>query len=218
MPRPDRRPGLRLRRTWLPLLLCAGLVHAAPPVLEAFGDSLAKLPPARRAQLQAQAERWNAWSPAERDAFRQRAAAWAALTPEARASRRDQYAAWQRLTVAEQAQVHAVGTRWQQLAPEQQQAWRARFDALDRSEQRGWLLGPDLGADYARLQPLLAQVPAPERAPLLRTLRELTPVQRADLAVLVQRTPPQDRPQLRRELVSTAAGQRQAWLWQRLER
>lgn len=218
MPRSDRRRARCSWRVLLPWLLCAGLVHAAPPVLEAFGDSLAKLPPARRAHLQAQAERWDAWSPVERDAFRQRAAAWAALPHEARARRRDQYAAWQRLTPAEQAQLLAVAARWQQLAPEQQQAWRVRFDALDRSEQRGWLLGPDLGADYARLQPLLAQVPAAEQAPLLRALRELTAVQRADLAVLVQRTPPQERPQLRRELLATPVDQRQPWLWQRLDR
>lgn len=202
----------------LPVLLAMGLVHAAPPILSAFGDSVARLPAAQRARLQAQAARWDGWNEAERAAFRQRAAVWAALSPEARASRRERYAAWHRLPPDEQAQLRALAARWRQLDPAQQQAWRARFETQDGSAQRGWLLGPALGADYPRLQPLLAQVPAAERAPLLRALRELTPPQRADLAVLVQRTPPQERSLLRRELVSTAADQRQTWLWQRLDR
>ncbi|TWI06728.1 DUF3106 domain-containing protein [Aerolutibacter ruishenii] len=222
MRRPERPGHPGRRHAWLPLVLAAGLglglAHAASPVLEAFGDSLAKLPAPQRAQLQARAAQWEAWTDAEREAFRQRAAAWAALSPQARAWRREQHAAWQGLTSAEQAQLRVMAARWQQLDPARQQAWRSRFDALDRSEQRGWLLGPTLGADYPRLQPLLAQVPASDRAPLLRVLREMTPPQRSDLAVLVQRTPPQDRPQLRRELLSTAAAQRQAWLWQRLDR
>lgn len=214
---PDRRPS-RTPRLLLPLLLVVGLGHAATPILSAFGESVAKLPAAQRAQLQARAARWEGWGETQRSAVRQRAVAWAALSPDARASRRERYTAWRRLPPSEQAQLRAVALRWQQLDPAQQQAWRARFDALDRSAQRGWLLGPELGADYARLQPLLAQVPAAQQESLLRVLRELTPPQRADLAVLVHRTPPQERPLLRRELVSTAAGQRQAWLWQRLDR
>lgn len=222
MPCRERRAA-RASRAPLLVLALMGMViwplgHAAPPVLAAFGESLAKLPGAQRARLQAQAARWEAWTEAEREAFRRRAMAWAALSPEERAARREQHLAWQQLTAAEQAQLRAVAVRWQQLDPAQQQAWRARFSAMDRSEQRGWLLGPALGADYPRLQPLLAQVPMAERAPLLRVLRGMTPPQRADLAVLVQRTPPQERPLLRHELLSTAADQRQAWLWQRLER
>lgn len=206
----------------LPVLLLGVLgcatAFAAPPVLKAFGDHLAVLPQGQRVELQARAARWDGWSESERNAFRQRAAAWDALPPAERARRREQYAAWRRLDPAERSRLQAIAGRWQQLAPDQQQAWRARFDAQDQSAQRGWLLGPVLGADYPRLQPLLAQVAPAEQAPLLVVLRELTPVQRADLAVLVQRTPPQDRPALRRELVSTAAGQREAWLWQRLDR
>lgn len=216
--RSPERGSSRPARLLLPALWVVGLVHAATPILSDFGDSVAKLPAAQRARLQAQAARWDAWSEAQRAALRHRAAAWAALSPEARASRRERYAAWHRLPPIEQAQVRAVAARWRQMDPAQQQAWRARFEAQDGSTQRGWLLGPALGADYPRLQPLLAQVPAAEQAPLLRALRELTPAQRTDLAVLVQRTPPHERSMLRRELVSTAADQRQAWLWQRLDR
>lgn len=207
------------RRRWLllPLLLGLGVSQAAS-LLDAFGDSLARLSPAQRQQLQARAARWEAWSDRERDAFRGRAAAWAALTPAERAEQRERYAAWTRLPPDEQAQLKAVAARWQRLDRPQQLVWRERFGALDGSEQRGWLLGPTLGVDYPRLQPLLAQVPPLERASLLRVLRELTPLQRADLAVLVQRTPPQARARLRHELVSTAAEQRAAWLAQRLDR
>lgn len=215
MRRRDHRAGLC---ALLPALLCLGWAHAAPPALAAFGDSVAKLPPAQRAQLQAHAARWEAWSPAEREAFRQRAIAWAALSPTERARRREAHAAWQRLSADEQAQLRAVAARWQLLPPAQQQAWRSRFEALDGSEQRGWLLGPTLGADYPRLQPLLAQVPPGEQARLLQVLRALSAGQRSQLAVLVQRTPPQERALLRRELLSTSADQRQAWLWQRLDR
>ena len=49
-------------------------------------------------------------------------------------------------------------------------------------------------------------------------LRAMTPPQRHDLSVLVQRTPPQERALLRNELVSTAAASRNDWLWDRLHR
>ena len=97
-------------------------------------------------------------------------------------------------------------------------ALRAQFDALDASARHGWRLGPSLGLDYPRLQPLLAQVPADEHEALLRTLRAMDPAQRDKLAVLVQRTPPQARAALRRELVSTSDANRAAWLLLRLER
>jgi hypothetical protein len=80
------------------------------------------------------------------------------------------------------------------------------------------MLGPVLGADYARLQPLLAHVPLAQQPGLLHTLRSMTPMQRSDLAVLVQRTPPAERDALRRALVSTSDANREAWLRLSLER
>lgn len=213
MPRRDRRRGPVL----LALVLALGASDAAP-LLEAFGDSLARLPPEHRAQLQTRVARWEAMGEDERRALHARAAAWAALSPAERAERRERYAAWRRLPPVEQAQLQAVAVRWQRLDPAQQRAWRDRFAALDESERRGWLLGPVLGADYPRLQPLLAQVPPREQAPLLHVLQAMTALQRADLAVLVQRTPPQARAGLRRELLSTPADRRAAWLAQRLDR
>ena len=82
--------------------------------------------------------------------------------------------------------------------------------------QRGWLLGPVLGADYPKLQPLIAQLPESQHAPLLRVLRALAPTERNDLAMLAQRTPPQERADLLRALISTAGASRAAWLQARV--
>src|SRR3546814_5351733 len=74
---------------------------------------------------------------------------------------------------------------------------RAKYEALDGSERRGWMLGPVLGADYPKLHSLVSQVPAGQRESLLAALRALSPEARDDLAVLAQRTPPQARDALR---------------------
>ena len=97
-------------------------------------------------------------------------------------------------------------------------ALRERFAELTATEQRGWLLGPRLGADYAALSPLLMQVPPEQRAPLLAVLRVMSPAERADLAVLAYRTPAQERDALRRALLETTDANRAAWLRLRLER
>jgi hypothetical protein len=67
------------------------------------------------------------------------------------------------------------------------------------------------------LQPLLAQVPASEHEPLLRTLRAMTSQQRRELGVLAQRTPPARREALRRDLMATSADARGDWLWRQLQ-
>jgi hypothetical protein len=100
----------------------------------------------------------------------------------------------------------------------QQQALRAQFAQEDASQRRGWFLGPALGASFAALQPLLMQVPADERAPLLATLRAMDTGQRDALGVLAQRTAPAQRDALRRELISTSAANRDRWLDTRLAR
>ena len=219
MNRTDRRSRYRLSAlASLALALMAALVQAAPAVLQDFQAVLPRLQPDQRAELQEHAARWSSWSADERRAFTTRASAWDALSPGERGRRRERFQAWQALSSAEQARVRAAARQFATLAPDRRQALRAQFDALDRSERRGWLLGPSLGADYPALQPLLAQVPAAEHADLLRVLRTMDSRQRRDLAVLVQRTPPQERPRLRRELVSTAAADREEWLWERLHR
>ncbi|KRA81922.1 hypothetical protein ASD78_01215 [Lysobacter sp. Root667] len=219
MPRAERaRRRLRLGIAAAAGLLLAGALGAAaaqtlPPEYAAIAE---RLPAQARARLQANAAQWAGWSAEQRAAFNARAVAWHALPAAERAARRERYAAWLALPADERASAQAAAARYAALPPEQQQALRARFDALDRSLRRGWLLGPTLGLDYAALQPLLAQLPPEQHAPMLRVLRELSAQQRKDLAVLVQRTPPQGREALRRELLATRWDEREGWFWHKL--
>jgi hypothetical protein len=183
-----------------------------------FAEVLPRLPPPVRERLQQRAAAWADWSPAQRQAFAERAAAWDALPREQRIARRVRYARWQALDAQQQRRLRSTAARFAALPEARQRALREEFAALDGSLRHGWLLGPELGADYAGLQPLLAQVPAAEHGRLLAVLQAMTARQRDDLIVLVQRTPPQERAELRRELVSTAAANRDEWLWSRLER
>lgn len=204
------------RAALLAWALAAGLpARALPPELE---RSLANLPAPVQARIRANGERWDGWSPAQRHGFAQRAAQWGQLGAGERGARRERYLAWQALSADERAQAQAAAARYAALPPQQQQALRAQFDALDRSERRGWLLGPALGADYPALQPLLAQLPQAQHAAMLAALRGLSAAQRKDLAVLVQRTPPQERERLRSGLLATPAAQRGSWLLEALAR
>lgn len=210
--RPDRR---QLRRMlFVTLSLVAAVAASTPPQLR---ELIERLPPTAQASLHRNAGQWTAWSPAQRDDFRRRAAQWDALPRAERDDRRERYLAWQALPAGERGQVQAAAVQYAAMTPDLQHAWRAQFDALDRSERRGWLLGPALGADYATLQPLLAQVPEAEHGPLLRMLRAMTPQQRRDLGVLAQRTPPAQREALRRDLLATNASDRGDWLWRQLQ-
>jgi len=209
------------RRQWLgavPVLLLAGAALAVPAGLEEMAQAWEKLDPARRQQLQQRAATWERWDGAAQQAFLARMTEWDALDWKEQAARRVRYHAWQDLPNYDRARVRAAASGYAQLPDEEREALRERYAALDESERRGWLLGPELGADYPALQPLLAQVPAGEHEALLAALRGLDSMQRRDLAVLVQRTAPQDRDQLRRELVSTAAENRGQWLRTRLGR
>lgn len=211
--RPD---SSRLLRGVLLAALCAAAATAASAPAQ-LRELIEHLPPTAQAPLRRQLAQWQAWSPAQREAFRQRAAQWEALPRAQRDERRERYHAWQALPSDERAQLRAAAAEYAAMTPDLQHAWRAQFDALDRSDRRGWLLGPALGADYAVLQPLLAQVPASEHEPLLRTLRAMTSQQRRELGVLAQRTPPARREALRRDLMATSADARGDWLWRQLQ-
>ncbi|QWP77192.1 DUF3106 domain-containing protein [Lysobacter sp. K5869] len=189
--------------------------RALPPELERGLDTL---PAPVQARIRANGQRWDGWSEAERHDFAQRAAQWNQLSAAERGARRERYLAWQALSSEERAQTQAAAARYAALPAEQQHALRAQFDALDRSERRGWLLGPGLGADYPALQPLLAQLPQAQHPAMLAALRGLSAEQRKQLAVLVQRTPPQERERLRADLLATPAAQRGTWLHDALAR
>ena len=125
---------------------------------------------------------------------------------------------WAHLGPFEQASVRAAAAALAAEPAPVQADLRARFAALDAMERRGWRLGPTLGADYARLQPLVGFIEPEQRAPLLDALRALEPEQRAQLGELAQRTPPAERAALRRELLLQPPAQRGAWLSERARR
>lgn len=196
--------------------LLAGTAWAQdlPPTLRA---SVHALPPAQRAQLLERQALLDHLSPSARARLQQRLAAWDARPAAEQRALREAWAAWRALPLIEQAQLRNAAATFATLPVDQQRALRARYDALDASERQGWRLGPVLGADYPQLHALLAQVPEAQREPLLAALRTMTPGERADLAVLAQRTPPQTRDELRRQLLSTDPAQRAAWLRRRVD-
>jgi hypothetical protein len=206
----------RIHACALPLLLraIAAKVMALPPALERL---LPTLPLAQREEILARDASWRALTPTRQQALQQRMARWHALPAAVQAERREQWQAWRALPREQQARLRSAATAFAALSESERRSLHERFAALDRSEQRGWMLGPTLGADYMHLQPLLAQVPAAQREPLLALLRTMMPAERSDLAVLAQRVAPQQRDALRRDLLATNPGNRTAWLQLRLE-
>lgn len=160
--------------------------------------------------------RLQAMTPEQRVQFGRRLAAWSALPLGEREERRARYQAWLQLEAGERDSLRALAAQVDAFPPERKQALRAQFDALDDVQRHGWRLGPVLGRDYPTLHPLLAYVSASQRLPLLTRLRSMDAQQRADLAVLAQRTPPQDRQALRSELLSVRPAQLAAWLREKL--
>jgi len=212
-----RRDLARLRvAALLPALWLGGVVAQALP--EALQDRIGDLPAEQRERLQRRAATLAAMSPTQRQQFERRIADWQTLTPDERRELRERWQAWEALPDGERTHLQAVALAFAALPVQEQLDLRARFAQLDDSARRGWLLGPVLGADWETLQPLLMQVPGVQREPLLEALRALGPQQRADLGVLAQRTPPQDRDRLRRELLDTPPARRGAWLLEQLER
>ena len=118
----------------------------------------------------------------------------------------------------DRALLRGIRGDFEALSDASQRELRARWAEVTLTEQRGWLLGPRLGANYAELSPLLLQVPQEQRQPLLDLLRVMSQEERADLAVLAYRTPPQERDALRRALLETTDANRAAWLRLRMER
>jgi len=209
----ERVPGHSSpRRT---ALLVLALSCMTPQLLVASGPEV--LVEAQALQQQ-RAGRLQAMSSEQRVRFGQRLAEWKARPLAEREDRRARYQAWLQLDEAERLRLRAIAAEIATFPPQRQQALRAQFDALDVSWRRGWRLGPALGADYEKLQPLLAYVPPAQRRPLLASLRTMTAAQRAELAVLAQRTPPQDREALRAELLAQPGAQLENWLQRKLAR
>lgn len=157
-------------------------------------------------------------APAARLQFEQRIGAWHALPLAEREDRRERYQAWRQLPEAERLRLQVTAEQFAAFPPDRQQALRSQFQMLEKTQRRGWRLGPVLGADYEQLHPLLAYVEPGQRLPMLAALRSMSIAQRADLAVLVQRTAPQDRKALRTALLRQSSAGRSAWLQDQLAR
>lgn len=138
--------------------------------------------------------------------------AWQQLDAAGRAEVRARYEAWGALSEADRARIREAQARFASLPPDQQQALRTQFQAMDALHRGAWLLGPRLGRYYVSLQPLFGFVPPAQRAPALAMLRSLDEPQLQQLAVIAQRTPPQDRAALRNELLALTPAARAQWL------
>ena len=198
------------------LSACALVAMAAlPPGLSARIEAL---PAPLRAQVEQRAERVAAMAPSAREQLRARQAHWDALPAAERARLREHWQAWTVLAPTQQQRLRRASVAFASLPPGQQRALRDSFGQLSLDARRGWLLGPEVGAAWMQLQPLLMQVPAEQREPLLAVLQSMSAGQLQDLAVLAHRTPPQERSDLREGLLATSPAYRAAWLQLRLER
>lgn len=205
----------RVELAALLLLTAASVAMALPAQLQ---GRLSQLPATLQRQLQARDALWTALPPGARESMRRRIAAWDTMPEAERRLQRERWEAWQALPPDQKLAVQAAALAFAALPADQQQALRSQYAQRDATDHHGWLLGPALGADFDGLQPLLLQVPPAQRQPLLDALHAMTPPERADLAVLAQRTPPQQRDALRRGLLSTSDANRAAWLQAQLER
>lgn len=143
---------------------------------------------------------------------------WDALPARVRGMRRGQWQAWRTLHADERIRLRNLDQRWRKLAPQEQQALRERFLAQSSDARNGWWLGPALGRDWPRINALFAFVSADERDALLKMLRQTDSDGWDVLARLAQATPPEERAQLRSELLAQAPSQRGAWLRDQLAR
>lgn len=131
---------------------------------------------------------------------------------------RERQSAWLQLDEAQRQRIRDAAATFAALPVDEQSRFRAEFAQLDRAEQRGWLLGPQIGALWPQLSPLLSYVPEDERAPVLRVLHEMNPDELATLGRIAWRTPPEQRDALRKELMNVPAANRAQWLLQASER
>ncbi|AKK65468.1 DUF3106 domain-containing protein [Xanthomonas oryzae pv. oryzicola] len=194
---------------WCGLLLCAiaGIAGAQTmpmPLEEASAAPSASTPAA-------------AVSSTTPSAAQQRAR-WEAMTPAQQAELRARYAAWKGLSATDRVVLRQARERLQVLPEDQQRALRTQFGAMDRLHRDGWRLGSQVGAFYVQLQPLIGYVPPAQRDAMLAALRSLDAGQLEQLAVLAQRTPPQERDGLRDAFLAEAPATRITWLKRQLAR
>ena len=126
--------------------------------------------------------------------------------------RRADYAAWRALPEAERERIRQAAARFNSLPTDQQQRMRQQFQAQDQAFRDGWRLGPQLGLEFPKLHGLFGFVPPEQRETALAVLRQLNPAQLAQLALVAQRTPPQERDTVRSAFLAVPAAERDSWL------
>lgn len=180
-----------------------------PPELQ---EHAASLPPEEARRMARRHARLQAMSARDVLALREEMASWNDLDVPAQRARRDAWQAWSRLPQRDRALMRQAAAAYAGLPADDRSELADEFAALDELERNGWRLGPRLGVDWPQLHPLFALVPADQQQELLAVLMSMDAMERADLAVIAQRTPPGERDALRQALLATAPGSRPAWL------
>ena len=151
-------------------------------------------------------------APAARPAADTTPAAFAQLDAQQQRQRRADYAAWRALPEGERERIRQAAARFNALPADQQQRLRQQFQAQDQAFREGWRLGPQLGLEFPKLHGLFGFVPPAQREAALAVLRQLSPAQLAQLTLVAQRTPPQERDSVRSAFLAVPAAERDSWL------
>ncbi len=139
-------------------------------------------------------------------------AGFAQLDPQQQRQRRADYAAWRALPEGERERIRQAAARFNALPADQQQRLRQQFGDQDQAFRDGWRLGPQLGLEFPKLHGLFGFLPPEQRETALAVLRQLSPAQLAQLALVAQRTPPQERDAVRSAFLAVPAAERDSWL------
>ncbi|PSM15142.1 DUF3106 domain-containing protein [Stenotrophomonas maltophilia] len=139
-------------------------------------------------------------------------ASFAQLDAPQQRQRRADYAAWRALPESERERIRQAAARFNALPADQQQRLRQQFQAQDQAFREGWRLGPQLGLEFPKLHGLFGFVPPEQREAALAVLRQLSPAQLAQLTLVAQRTPPQERDTVRGAFLAVPAAERDTWL------
>lgn len=216
------------RRAWLTLALAVALPAAAQSewqslpeaeraVLAPWATRWDALDAAQRERLRRNTQHWLGLDRAQRAALEARLAAWDALPPAQRTRIREHAAAWEKMDEGQRAALRASRMRLQAMAPMERAALHVGFEQLGSSERRTLLVTEDALALAQIAQQAFAFVPPEERAATLDMLRTLPPADRLRLATLARRIGPEQRAELRKDLLATPREERAAYLRRRME-
>ena len=138
-------------------------------------------------------------------------AGFAQLDPQQQRQRRADYAARRALPEAERERIRQAAARFNALPADQQQRMRQQF-RTGPGVPRRMAAGPAAGPGVPKLHGLFGFVPPEQRESALAVLRQLSPAQLAQLTLVAQRTPPQERDAVRSAFLAVPAAERDSWL------